>query len=232
MTVGNRSIGPWKNDWQLVGRTGGRKARPVVKLTDEQRAFAESEPCLRLCRMKAKKFADRCSHIPKEDFFQAAFQGLSDAVKAYDESKNRCFEAYADRRINGACIDLMRGDGLIHLPRGRDEKHLAYISADPMSRSSAMDDGWGQYWMLPPADLPPVGSEMESRDLFERWLRGLPAEEKFIIRKYYGPEEWTMRRIAEHLGWTEALISLKHRKILARLRDRADLTAFRRSICA
>lgn len=220
--MATRMKGPQKKDARAVGRTGGRTRRTTVPMTDGQRD--DSEKYLHICRMKARKYSDRCRYISGRDFFQNAFLGLADAVKGYDESKGYPFEAYAERRMNGACIDLMRGDGLIRIPRTCRGEEVGYVSLGSRPRDS--DDAM-ESWVLPPADLPPVGSELESMDTFDGWLRGMTDAERFIVEKYYGPEEWTMRRIGDHIGLTEGAVSLKHKAILARLRERARHPTYR-----
>jgi RNA polymerase sigma factor for flagellar operon FliA len=48
------------------------------------------------------------SHMPLEDFVQAGFIGLMDALYKYDPAKQVPFSAYASLRIRGAILDSLR----------------------------------------------------------------------------------------------------------------------------
>src|SRR4051812_11872507 len=89
--------------------TSARKAAP---LTDGQREMASRPEYLEWCRLKAQKYAKRCRRrgvfsLDEGDFYQACFEGLSDAIKGYDPEGGVSFESYAYRRMEGACLDEM-----------------------------------------------------------------------------------------------------------------------------
>lgn len=210
---------------------GAVSPRRAAKLTDEQRDFAERY--LWLCDLKAKRFAAKCPYIDEDEFYQAAFQGLADAVKGFDSGRKVKFESYADRRVIGACVDLMRESGTIRTPRSKRKNPLYCESIDREYRDSKEnasathgDESYGEF-ILPPANVPPPGTEMESDDSFEAWLRGLTAVEKFVMRSYYGAVPMTMKQIGYHVDLSESRVSQLHDAILERLRYVATFPRYR-----
>lgn len=201
---------------------GAVSPRRAAKLTDEQRDFAEQY--LWLCDLKAKRFAAKCPYIDKEEFYQVAFEGLADAVKGFDPGEGVKFETWADRRIIGACLDMMRASGTIRTPRSRRKDPHRCVSIH--SRFGRYNDAViadeiciGGDGYTPVLDsTPPPGMEMESDDCFEAWLRGLTAVEKFVMRSYYGAVPMTMKQIGYHVDLSESRVSQMHDAILERLR--------------
>lgn len=217
-----------------VKRTGS--TRRAAKLTDKQRALVEKR--LYLCEMTAKKFVSKCPQISLEDFYQASFEGLSDAIKGFDRSKKVKFKTYAYLRMAGACLDMMREEGTIRVTRKcrvdlkAAGETLRFVSLDEDRRGangSRSRDDWRAKDQLPD-DLPPIGSEMAADDDFEAWISELRLLSRFVFRKYYGPEAWSMARIGKHLELSESRVWQIYNKALETLRRRAHSPRFRRHL--
>ena len=192
-------------------------AAAVAPLTDEQREFAARPENLRFCRFAAAKFGRRCRAIPVGDFYQAAAEGLLDAVRLYDPERGVHFEHFAPRRIEGACLDLMRAGGLVRVPRGEQGEIPRVLSAD-LTRMTGGADA-----MHPPDPAPPADAELEAAETFESLLADLPAVHRFILRKRFAEANpWSHERIGEHLdGITASRVIQIQSKALAVVAGRA-----------
>lgn len=204
------------------GHTSDRKK---ARLTDEQRDFAEEN--LPICGIIAKKIAKKCPYIPEDDFHQAAFEGLADAVKGFEESKGVQFASYADRRVVGACLDMMREDGTIRIPRRNRGEGVRFVSISRTLHFTDAGDSVEVEDRLLPADEEPTPAESaESSDAFEAWLRGFNAAERHIVREYV-VNGTTMKRIGADLGLSESRVSQMFASILERLRERSNDPRYR-----
>ena len=71
-------------------------------------------------------------------------------------------------------------------------------------------------------------TSLDDRDLVERILQGLPPNEKFVMRSYYGGA--TMKETAACLGLSESRVSQIHTAIVARLRKNHTETYLRATL--
>jgi len=147
---------------------------------------------------------------------------------------------FTHHRMVGACLDMMRTNGLI---RGRRRDHYetpAVLSIDydynggsratGEDRESFQAIRWSEF-ILPPAAVPDPSDRLAAHDQFEGWLKYLPEREKTLLRLHYGPERVTLRGIALILGISESRVLQIHTSILGRLRAKAHLPRFR-ALCS
>ena len=204
-----------------------RKAEP---LTDEQRAFAERH--LDICFYVAARFAKTCPAIQREDFYQAAFEGLADAVKGFDPGRGLKFESYAPRRVAGACLDMMRDEGTVRVPKAARKEGLdpAVTSILSIDRVVALkyEETSASEVILPPADVPPPWAALAAVDDFEALLVGLTAREKSVMRMLYGAVPLTMKQVGCRFDMSESRISQMHAACCERIRERAIRLGVRR----
>lgn len=206
--------------------------RRAARLTDEQKEFSKAH--LRLCAIVARKMSRKCPAVSLEDFYQASFVGLADAIKGFDEAAGVKFESYADRRMVGECLDMMRAEGPIRVTRkGQAElkaagEMLRCFSLDDDRRSSdgrAARSDWRAKDLIPD-DTPAPDAGAESGDNFDAWLRGLDRDEQYIVREYVVNGK-TMKQIGFDLDLSESRVSQKYMAIIARLRERAQDPRYR-----
>jgi len=202
-----------------------RTEAPITPLTDDQKDLAARH--VHLCRLMAMRFGRRCPGL-YADLRQAAAEGLCDAARKFDPARGARFSTYAFHRMEGACLDMMRTNGLVRGPRRRHRGPPAFLSIDrePDAGGGAAD---GRRWdsLLPPAADPDPSDRLEAHDQFEGWLRGLPEREKTLLRLRYAPERASQRAIGLALGISEARVSQVLDGVLARLRAEAHLPHFR-----
>lgn len=199
--------------------SGGRGG--CVPLTDAQRD--EAEKYLKLCGYAADRFARRYRGIGRDEYLSAAFEGLADAVKGFDPARGVTLEYYAPRRIEGACLDLMRAEDGGVVRRTRWGRAVAAAGAGYRVLSldgEAASPGRAEA-LLPPDPAPPPGAALADREGFERLLVGLRAVETFVVRKVYGPEDWSFDRVGAHLELSPSRIGQIHRAALAKVARRA-----------
>lgn len=196
-----------------------RKARPLTEAERKQ-----SEEYLPMCGHTAKSFARKYPMIDEDEFFQAAFEGLADAVKAFDPSRTWQFGTYALQRVRGACLDMMRRQGIIHVPPSARKEgvslRIVSLDADLMRDDSRGSPSQSLYFH-PAADTPPPDAAQTAADEFEGMLSGLNEREKFVMRGLYGAVPITMKQVGYQLDMSESRISQIHADLLERIKDRA-----------
>lgn len=198
--------------------------RSAAKLTEEQKEVVADPGNLELCRARAARFARRNRYLTAEEFFEAAVDGLIDAAKGYEEGRGVPFEVYASPRIVGACLDMMRREGVVKFSRVGKKKGFDFrtVSSDRGPREAESPD----------ASHPDAGPSDELRrrleaDDLDRYLVGLGAVEKFVLRKYYGHEAWDQKEIGGHLGLTPSRVSQILGGALEKLWRRSHFRRFR-----
>lgn len=187
-----------------------------LKLTDKQRD--DTEKYIPFCVLTAKHYAAKCPAVEFEEFFQAAYLGLADAVKGFDEGLGHEFSTYCYPRMRGSCMDLMRGSWLVHMAR----EHRGESAPDVrfLSISGRHDDGEGSEVFQIVADEPPPDAATESSDSIDAWFRGFTPEERYIVLAYV-VDGMTMKQIGYELGLGQPAICIRFAAIMERLRERA-----------
>ena len=210
-----------------------RRTEAIVPLTADQKALATRHA--HLCNVVAMRFGRRHPGL-YHDFRGAAAEGLCDAARKFDGSMGARFSTYAHHRMVGACLDMMRTNGLVRGRRADRYETPAVLSIDRDYGGGARATGeareayqairWSEF-ILPPAAVPDPSDRLAAADQFEGWLRFLPEREKTLMRLHYGPDRMTLRGVALVLGISESRVLQIHTSILGRLRKKAHLPRFR-----
>jgi len=191
--------GTGRNDAEICARYCDR-----VPLTDEQRSLA-----IRYLPM-AQALARRAIRpVPSEDeeLQSAAYMALVEAALTFDPARKVNFATYARHRIRGALRDYRRlvlADGWkgdpAHRPVferfcGNIEEHGRVLGVEPPS---------------------PIGSELESTEAVEKWLRRLPRAQAAACRLIYLHGK-SQDEAAALVGCSKSYMSRLHREAIARL---------------
>lgn len=149
-----------------------------------------------------------------EEFDSAACLALVEAAESFDETRNIKFATFARHRINGALRDVQRD----LFDRVRRTTVRAVRSEH--SRRWGQHEGGSQVLGLEPD--PPIGTELERRELVEVWLGRLPAKHAATCRRLY-LQGMTQTEAAQSLGYSQSRLSSMHREALAMLRESRDM---------
>lgn len=214
-----------------------KPSRASTPLTDEQKKKVAEQKALAICGIRARRFARKYPFVSEDDFFQEAFLGYADAVRSYDANGGSTFSSYADLRIDGSCLDWLQRTAIIRVPkdvrRAARERGERVATVWTIDATFNMDSEFTAFTetssdlMQPADDAPEPWEVLGSEENFLAWIRGMDPVKRFIVRKYYGPEAWTMQQIADHLGIGQTVVSRRHAEIIANLRDRARQFRYR-----
>jgi RNA polymerase sigma factor (sigma-70 family) len=181
----------------------GNNPRPPM--TPAQQALALHY--LPLARSLAKPFKKAWAPY-WDDFESAACLGLVEAAQSYDASKQVEFPTYARRRILGELRDVKRD---MQLSGWRDTEVPPTV--EHLGRNT--EEGGRVLGATPD---PPVGKELEARDLVEHWLTRIPKTHANVCRSIY-LESMTSREAGAVLGGSKTRINIIHQESLALLNE-------------
>jgi RNA polymerase sigma factor (sigma-70 family) len=173
-------------------------------MTDEQRALAVRY--IPMARTMARQ-ALRLGTSEGEELRSAAYMALVEAALTFDPSRKVNFATYARHRIRGALRDYRR---LVFRPGWRgDHAH------QPVFETMQVDiEDSGR--VLGPEPARPVGSEIESTEAVEEWLRRLPRAHAAACRLIY-LDGRSQDEAAAILGCSKSYMSRLHRDAINRL---------------
>jgi RNA polymerase sigma factor (sigma-70 family) len=146
-----------------------------------------------------------------EEFESAACMALVEAAESFDLGRNVKFATFARRRISGALLDTQR-----KLLEGGRRCHFVTAGKTEFSPRNTFEEGGAQILGIKPE--PPVGLELERRDLVEAWLNRLPRKHAATCRQLY-LEGLTQTEAAERLGYSQSRLSSMHQEALEMLRE-------------
>ncbi|MGO9463362.1 MAG: sigma-70 family RNA polymerase sigma factor [Isosphaeraceae bacterium] len=173
-------------------------------LTDDQRALA-----VRYIPM-AQALARRAMQLGSsqdEELQSAAYMAVVEAALTFDPARKVSFATYARHRIRGALRDYQRlvlADGWKGDPAHRPVFEAFRGDIEECGRVvGASQDS-------------PVGSELESTEAVEKWLRRLPRVQAAACRLIYLHGK-SQDEAAALLGCSKSYMSRLHREAIARL---------------
>jgi RNA polymerase sigma factor (sigma-70 family) len=195
----------------FLNRCGPHRTR--VPLTEAQRALAVDY--LPLARQLARRLcAD--GHAHPEELQSTAYMALVEAAQTVDPSRNVGFGTYARHRIRGALRDFQR---LIYSGGSRETG----ASRPAFQKLREFDEQNGQVLGIDPE--PPVGTQIESTEIVEFWLRRLPKAHAVACRLIYIDGK-SQDEVAELVGCSKSYVSRVHRDAINWLiRDYHDAIA-------
>jgi RNA polymerase sigma factor (sigma-70 family) len=176
---------------------GGR-----VPLSDDQRGLATQYLPMAQAMAKRIRFP-RCQE--REELESTAYLALVEAAQSYDPNRNVNFATYARHRIRGALRDYTRlvlsagwrGDPALRpvfQRLGRDTEHHGHVLGIEPDR--------------------PVGSEVESNDAVEQWLRRLPKAHAVACRHIYIHGK-SQDEVAALVGCSKSFLSRLHSEAIS-----------------
>jgi RNA polymerase sigma factor (sigma-70 family) len=184
-------------------RTSSRRRPP---LTSAQQALATRY--LPMAKALAKPLK-RSWPSEFDEFESAALLALVEAAQSFDPSRNVKFSTFARYRIGGALRDVQRN--LIIAGWRTDSLHAPIISS---IRGDSEDQG--RVLMTEPDA--PVGSEMESMEFVEAWLRKLPPSHASVCRDLFINGS-SQGETAERLNCSKSRLSYLRKESLEMLKS-------------
>ena len=146
---------------------------------------------------------------------QLAYMALVEAAKAFDPMRNVSFATFARHRIRGALRDYMRYL-LAENWRGDEALRPAFYSLGRNPEHA------GRVLWIPEPE--PIGTEIDSMDAVEAWLRRLPPKHALACRLIYLGGK-TPDEVAALLGLSRSQVSRVHAEAISFLID--DVNASR-----
>lgn len=169
----------------------------------ERNALVEQHLNLAHCLAK-KRHRSVSPCVQFDELLSAAYSGLIDAASKYEEAKAHekakyPFPAYARIRIVGEMNDYLRS---CNWGSRKNPQHMLSLNAKitrndnrELFRTDMLYD-----------DSKCVVDHLNSRELFEKIIRGLPVTAKHVFRLRY-LEDLTMKEVAEKLDISESRVS-------------------------
>ena len=150
-------------------RRGGNR----TVLSDDQSGLAARY--MPMADKLARNFTSR-QHPEREELRSTAYMALVEAAKAFDPMRNVSFATFARHRIRGALRDYMRYL-LSENWRGDEAMRPTFYSLGPHPEHA------GRVLWIPEPE--PIGTEIDSIDAVEAWLRRLPPKHALACRLIY-----------------------------------------------
>jgi RNA polymerase sigma-70 factor, ECF subfamily len=143
-----------------------------------------------------------------EDLSQQAFTKIYFSLKNFRGENDKSFSSWLSRLTVNTCYDELRKR------QRRPEDLFAELSNDDVDFVDGISETRG------------LGGESDcvNRDLAEKLLSGLEAEDRMVITLYHG-EEFSVSEVAEMLGWSASKVKtrlMRTRQYLKKLFDRLD----------
>ncbi len=196
--------------WPARIRAGRRTHQPI--LNDAQRGLATCYLPMAESLANGYKLQRR---IERDELRATAYMALVEAARTFDPVRKVNFATFARHRIRGALRDYVRF--LMSASwRGQSRPRPLFQSIGPESEETGRVIGIS-------AERP-VGSEIDSIEAVEQWLRLLPATHALTCRLIYigGKEQ---DDVAKLLGYSKSHVSRIHAEALSWLID--DINARR-----
>lgn len=198
------------------------RASPTIECVDASEALIiENIPLVR--KIAGRMVKRMPAHTSLDDLMASGTLGLIDAARRYDPGKGAKFESYASIRIRGAIQDHLRAFDWV--PRAVREQpgeaqppavlSLDWIVNDDVNRPLTLADSIPDPMAVDPAEAITDADVM----LRLRAVVGMLNDREYAVVRLYYWQEWTMARIGEELGVTEARISQVHRNALRHLQS-------------
>jgi len=171
-------------------------------LSDEQRGLATRYLPLARALVERHRISRR---EEREELEATAYLALVEAAQTFDPARNVNFATFARHRIRGALRDYQ----LLVLSanwRGDPAQRPAF-----KSRGRA-GEGKGRVFGVEPDR--PIGSEIESTDAVEEWLRRLPKAHAVACRHIYIGGK-SQDEVAELVGCSKSFLSRLHREAIS-----------------
>ncbi|MFI5456310.1 MAG: sigma-70 family RNA polymerase sigma factor [Isosphaerales bacterium] len=180
-----------------------RRNRDVDRnpLTDEQRGLATRY--MPMARTLAKRYRFRWQE--REDFEATAYLALVEAARTFDPARKVNFATYARHRIRGALQDYQR---LLMSEDWRGDRAIS-----PIFTSLGEDtEAHGKVLGIEPER--PIGTEVESTEAVEEWLRRLPRAHAVACRHIYIHGK-SQDEVAALVGCSKSFLSRLHREAIS-----------------
>ncbi|MFO0949857.1 MAG: sigma-70 family RNA polymerase sigma factor [Isosphaeraceae bacterium] len=187
-------------------RESARPARRRERLTPTQQDLAARYVPMARALAKPLKTA---WPVEGEEFESAAMLALVEAAQSYEPERNVKFATFARYRIWGALRDVQRR--LVTAGWRGDAEHAPSIT-------SLTYDAEENGRVLGAEPDAPVGSDIESDDFLEAWLRKLPSKHAAACRCIY-LEGKNQVETAEALGCSKSRLSYLHKESMEILND-------------
>jgi RNA polymerase sigma factor (sigma-70 family) len=178
-------------------------------LDDDQRGLAARY--LPMAESLADGYKSR-HRIEREELRSAAYLALVEAARTFDPRRRVNFATYARHRIRGAlrdCVRFLLSDSW----RGGRTRRPFFRSLEDESKLHGRVVGM--------AEPRAIGTEIESLESVESWLRRLPRNHALICRLLYiggkGQDE-----VARILGYSRTYLSRMHAEALGWLLDEVE----------
>jgi RNA polymerase sigma factor (sigma-70 family) len=180
--------------------------KPRVKLSTEQQELATSY--MPLARKLAKPMK---THWPSyfEELDSAACLAMVEAAQAFDPERGVKFATFARMRILGALLDARRRIHAKAVDRPLPNVPRVYRYIPGMHERSML--------MLTSPD-PDVGTDIESTEEVEYWLKALPPKHAKICREMY-LDHLSQTEVAKRYGCAKSRISHIHSEAIQFLRE-------------
>ena len=143
-----------------------------------------------------------------EDLSQQAFTKIYFSLKDFRGENDKSFSSWLSRLTVNTCYDELRKK------QRRPENLFAELSSDDVD----FVDGITETGQLDNE------SDFVNKDLAEKLLSGLDAEDRMVITLYHG-EDHSISEVAEMMGWSNSKVKtrlMRTRNYLKKLFDRLD----------
>jgi len=159
----------------------------------------------RLPRLLAARVARRApASVDLDDLIAAGTEGLIQAAERFDEAAGVPFGSFAQPRVHGAILDVLRAED--HLSRGKRRRARQGLDAHPSHRAAIVPlEDAGEIVGGP--DHCPLAAALrnEAHGRLAQAIATLPERSQRILSLYYG-EELTLRQIGQVFQVTESRV--------------------------
>lgn len=193
-----------RGDRRYPERCNPNRTRPP--LDDDQQGLATRY--LPLARSMARRMK---ASLPGagDELQSAAFLALVEAAQSFDRSRSVNFATFARHRIWGALCDLRREIISRVRPGGRESELVVMRLAEDFQTGSQL---------IGAEPDEPVGSELETLDTVENWIRQLPRLHARAFRHIYLDGK-TQEETAALIGCSKSSLSRIHSQALSWLQQ-------------
>lgn len=151
-------------------------------------------------------------HVPREDIFAAALEGLWDAARKYHRATPERFHQAARIRVRGSVADfLRRNDWLPRHSRKRDGDRLRQVFIDSLEEPDHF------YELSSPPNAETLLLESEARAALTTALLRLRKRERYIVTRFLAG--LSRVEIAGEIGISQPRMSQIWSRIVGKLRE-------------